>query len=69
MSKPRIVVTCPNTGVVVVTTIAYAEMTKPRKTPMLFKCPCGETHKLAFAGRHGAPREPQRMQADSPRAS
>ena len=52
MGKTRIVVTCPETGVVVITTIAYEDMVKPRKMPMLFACACGQTHTLRFAGRH-----------------
>lgn len=52
MSKKRIIVTCPETDVAVITTIAYEEMVKQRKTPMLFSCPCGATHSLLFAGCH-----------------
>jgi hypothetical protein len=51
MGKMRIVVTCPETGIAVITSIAYEDMVKPRKGPMLFACPCGETHTLLFAGR------------------
>jgi hypothetical protein len=57
--KPRIVVTCPQTGVVVVTRIAYEDMVTPGKSPKYFTCPCGETHKLIFAGRHSGKREPK----------
>ena len=49
--KTRIVVTCPRTGVVVITRLSYDEMVRPRTLPRLFACACGETHKLAFAGK------------------
>lgn len=49
--KTRIVVTCPQTGVVIITRLTYDEMVKPRATPLLFACACGETHKLALAGK------------------
>ncbi|MBI1203536.1 MAG: hypothetical protein GC182_13600 [Rhodopseudomonas sp.] len=49
--KTRIVVTCPQTGVVVITRLTYDEMISPREQPRLFACACGETHKLAFAGK------------------
>lgn len=52
MGKRRIIVTCPVTDVAVITNIAYEEIAKPRQNPLLFSCPCGETHKLEFAGRH-----------------
>lgn len=49
--KTRIVVTCPQTGVVVITRLTYDEMVRPRLQPRLFACACGDTHKLAFAGK------------------
>ncbi len=55
MSKPRIIVTCPVTGIVVITRIDYEDMIGPRDDAMLFSCPCGETHKLEYAGRHADP--------------
>jgi hypothetical protein len=62
MGKMRIVVTCPETGIAVITGIAYEDMVKPRESPMLFACPCGETHTLVFAARpasrHGPPPVP-----------
>jgi hypothetical protein len=54
----RIIVTCPETGVLVITRMTYADMAEPDKRPRYFTCPCGETHKLAFAGKHSAPQEP-----------
>ena len=57
MGKTRIVVTCPQTGVVVITGIAYEDMVTPGKSPKYFACPCGETHTLTFAGRHSRRRE------------
>lgn len=54
MGKPRIIVTCPATGIAVVTVIAYDDMIEPGRAPKFFQCPCGETHKLRFAGRHAA---------------
>jgi hypothetical protein len=53
MAKPRIVVTCPQTGVTVISNIAYDDIAGPAKKTVFFACPCGETHKLIFAGRHG----------------
>lgn len=53
MGKPRIIVTCPQTGVAVITNIAYEDIAGPNKKRMFFACACGETHKLLFAGRHG----------------
>ena len=53
MAKPRIVVTCPQTGVTVISNIAYDDIAGPEKKSIFFRCACGETHKLAFAGRHG----------------
>ncbi len=52
MGKTRIIVTCPVTDIAVITNIAYEEIAKPRRNPLLFACPCGETHQLQFAGRH-----------------
>lgn len=52
MAKPRIVVTCPQTGVTVISNIAYDDIAGPEKNIVFFACACGETHKLAFAGRH-----------------
>jgi hypothetical protein len=59
VDKTRIVVTCPATGVVVITKLTYEEMIRPRARPMLFACACGETHKLLFAGRYPGRREPK----------
>lgn len=53
MGKPRIVVTCPQTGVTVLSNIAYEAMTGPQSKTVLFSCACGETHRLVYAGRHG----------------
>jgi hypothetical protein len=50
MAKQRIVVTCPETGVAVITNIAYEDVAQPRETPMLFACPCGAIHTLQFGG-------------------
>ena len=55
--KTRIVVTCPATGIVAITTIAYEDMVDEPKKPRLFSCPCGQMHKITFAGRHSAPRQ------------
>lgn len=52
MGKRRIIVTCPVTDIAVITNLAYEDVAKPRQNPLLFACPCGETHKLEFAGRH-----------------
>ncbi|MFN3656534.1 MAG: hypothetical protein ACK4UO_04670 [Pseudolabrys sp.] len=52
MGKPRIIVTCPVTQIAVVTTFAYADMVESQKAPKFFRCPCGETHKLRYIGRH-----------------
>jgi hypothetical protein len=56
--KTRIVVTCPETGVVVITRLTCEQMIKPRIRPMLFACACGDVHKLLFAGRYPGRREP-----------
>ena len=53
MGKPRIVVTCPQTGVTVITNIAYEAIAGPQSKTVLFACACGETHKLVYAGKHG----------------
>jgi hypothetical protein len=58
MAKPRIVVTCPQTGITVISNIAYDDIAGPGKKSIFFACPCGETHKLAFAGRHSDPDRP-----------
>ncbi|RDV02273.1 hypothetical protein [Undibacter mobilis] len=50
MGRPRIIITCPETGIAVISRIAYEDMINPLKAPMDFKCPCGETHRLKFAG-------------------
>ncbi len=52
MRKPRVVVTCPQTGVTVITRIDYDDIAGPAQKRLYFSCPCGETHKLIFAGRH-----------------
>lgn len=52
MGKQRIIVTCPVTDIAVITKLTYDDVAKPRQSPLLFSCPCGETHKLEFAGRH-----------------
>jgi hypothetical protein len=62
MDKKRIIVTCPRTGVVVITKIAYDDMITPAKSPKYFNCPCGETHKLVFAGWHSGRGEPKRTE-------
>lgn len=69
MGRPRIIITCPDTGIAVISRIAYEDMINPLKAPMSFKCPCGETHKLQFAGvqsRHKPPTRPAPL--DTPRA-
>jgi hypothetical protein len=53
MAKPRIVVTCPQTGVTVISNIAYDDVAGPGKKSVFFACACGETHKVVFAGRYG----------------
>ena len=59
--KPRIVITCPDTGITVISRIAYEDMINPLRAPLQFKCPCGETHELKFVGprspggRHNGP--------------
>jgi hypothetical protein len=53
MGKTRIIVTCPVTDIVVITGLTYDEVVKPRRDPLLFACPCGETHQLRFGGVHG----------------
>ncbi|MCF8477075.1 MAG: hypothetical protein K9G60_08595 [Pseudolabrys sp.] len=55
MGKPRIIVTCPETGIAAITTIAYEDMIDEPKKPRLFSCPCGEMHEITYAGRHGGP--------------
>jgi len=51
MAKPRIVVTCPKTGVTVISNFAYEDVARANKT-VLFACACGETHRLVYAGPH-----------------
>jgi hypothetical protein len=53
MGKKRIIVTCPTTDIAVITDISYEEVARPRRNPLLFTCPCGEMHRLRFAGMHG----------------
>src|SRR3569833_3149094 len=59
--KPRIVITCPDTGITVISRIAYEDMINPLRAPMQVKCPCGETHELKIVGprspggRHNGP--------------
>lgn len=53
MGNTRIIVTCPATGIVVITRLTFDEVAKPRLKPLLFTCPCGETHQLQFGGMHG----------------
>jgi hypothetical protein len=67
MGKTRIVVICPETGIVVITKIAYDDMIEPNKGPHYFACPCGMTHRLSFAGRHRASDRPPPL--EKPRAS
>jgi hypothetical protein len=67
MSKPRIIITCPETGIAVISKISYDDMVAPDSKPMLFKCPCGETHRLMFAGKHNLRREPRAV-GEGPRA-
>ena len=69
MAKPRIIVTCPQTGVTVISNIAYDDLAGPRKKTVFFACACGETHKLVFAGRHGDMRKSPPEELDSNRAS
>ncbi|AXK83455.1 hypothetical protein DW352_24770 [Pseudolabrys taiwanensis] len=52
MKKQRIIVTCPITNIAVITSLSFDDVAAPRQQPILFSCPCGETHKLQFAGRH-----------------
>ena len=62
MKKQRIIVTCPVTDIAVITNLSFEDVSKPRQNPLLFPCPCGETHKLEFVGRHADlkhPRPPQ----------
>ena len=68
MNKQRIIVTCPDTGVLAITPLRYEDMVNPRELPILFKCPCGQTHKLTFAGRHGAHRNRPLTATDENRA-
>jgi hypothetical protein len=56
-NKKRIIVTCPVTDVAVITNLTFEEVAKPRQNPLLFACPCGETHKLQFAGSHAELRD------------
>ncbi|MFA6266674.1 MAG: hypothetical protein WC670_13305 [Pseudolabrys sp.] len=51
--SPRIIITCPETGIAVISRIAYEDMINPLRAPLSFKCPCGETHKLQFDGAPG----------------
>ncbi|MDO8875216.1 MAG: hypothetical protein Q8M24_18410 [Pseudolabrys sp.] len=53
MGKPRIVVTCPRTGVTVISNFAYEDVAGPNNKTILFACACGETHRVIYAGRHG----------------
>lgn len=53
--KPRIVITCPDTGITVISRIAYEDMINPLRAPLQFKCPCGETHELKFVGPRSGP--------------
>lgn len=64
MGKKRIIVTCPVTDIAVITGIAYEDMIKPRRNPMLFACPCGEMHRLRFAGDHANLRRHRPVQPD-----
>lgn len=67
MSRPRIIITCPETGIAVISRIAYEDMINPLKAPMDFRCPCGDTHKLVFAGMHGQ-RKPAAPLSPKPQA-
>ena len=70
MAKPRIVVTCPTTGVTVISNFAYEDVAGPNCKTMLFACACGETHRLLYAGKHGDRRNvPLPPDRDAPRAS
>ncbi|MBS0247017.1 MAG: hypothetical protein JSR61_10380 [Proteobacteria bacterium] len=53
--KPRIVITCPETGIAVISRIAYEDMINPLRAPLQFACPCGETHELKFVGPRNGP--------------
>ncbi len=66
--KTRIVVTCPQTGVVVITRLTCEQMLRPRTRPMLFACVCGAVHKLSFGGRYPGRRTTPERQRSSPRS-
>jgi hypothetical protein len=70
MGKPRIVVTCPQTGVTVISNFAFEDVAGPNNKTVLFACACGQTHRLIYAGKHGDRRNvPPPQQQDTPRAS
>ncbi len=52
MGKPRIVVTCPKTGVTVISNFAFEDVAGPDHKTVLFACACGDTHRLVYAGPH-----------------
>ena len=64
--KPRIVITCPDTGITVISRIAYEDMINPLRAPLQFKCPCGETHDLKFVGARSGPGGGHRGPIDTP---
>lgn len=69
MTKPRIVVTCPQTGVTVISNFAYEDVAGPNTKTLLFACACGETHRLLYAGKHGDRCNVPPPKQDTPRAS
>ena len=69
MGKPRIVVTCPKTGVTVISNFAYEDVAGPNNKTVLFACACGETHRLVYAGPHRDMRNAPSPKQDTPRAS
>ena len=69
MGKPRIVITCPQTGVTVISNFAYEDIAGPNHKTVLFACAWGETHRLADAGLHRDMRNAPPSQQNTPRAS
>jgi hypothetical protein len=69
MGKPRIVITCPQTGVTVISNFAYEDIAGPNHKTVLFACACGETHRLVYAGPHRDMRNAPPPKQDTPRAS
>ena len=69
MTKPRIIITCPQTGVTVISNFAYADVAGPNNKTVLFACSCGETHRLIYAGKHGERCNVPARKLETPRAS